>query len=433
MSLPTSEPVPFPEDELPPARRRRQKRLVLPEGEDERARILDELGLRLTPGLEFFLSALLSGILFGLALVFDSPGLVVLAVLLAPFMGPALGPSLAAVAGSFGYLLRSLGWLLTAGLIYFLSGTLAGITARILPSASAQQAAVHLNLEWGGMVLLTVGVVFTVYLMARSGAAKPLVSSVAVAYGLFLPLGAAGFGLTAGVGPAWMNGLMVFGVHLVWTALCGAIVLAVVGLRPNSAPGYLLTTAYLALCLLAALPLVFLAPRTPVGLAHSGSPTPPAAVAQSPSAAAPAAIVTASAPSTTAAVEPAEPPAGSEPEASPSAVTPPEPAATATITPSSTPTRTLVPTNTPTITVTPQATPVWARINAKDGDGAFIRQEPSYQADIIVSLLNGTVVQVLPDVVDVKGVPWMKVRTDDGREGWIVRALLATATPAPNW
>jgi hypothetical protein len=381
----------------------------------------------LTPGLEFFLSALLSGILFGLALVVDSPPLVVLAALLAPFMGPALGPSLAAVAGSLGYLLRSLGWLLAAGLIYFLSGTLAGIAARILPAASAQQVAVHLNLEWSGMLLLTVGVVFTVYLMVRGRQAKPLVSSVAVAYGLFLPLGAAGFGLTAGVGPAWLNGLVVFAAHLVWGALCGVIVLIALGLRPNSPQGYLLATAYLALCILAALPMAFTARQTPISLAQSLPPTlesPREVSTKSGTEASPTPLPPTRVPEDTSAAGPTT---------SPAAVNPPEPQASATITPTNTPTRTLVPTQTPTITVTPQATPVWARINAKDGDGAFIREKPDYQADIVVSLLNGTVVEVLPDVEDVKGIPWMKVRTDDGREGWIVRALLATATPAPNW
>ena len=40
---------------------------------DETAHHLDELGQRTTPGVEFFLSALLSGMLFGVALLIDSP------------------------------------------------------------------------------------------------------------------------------------------------------------------------------------------------------------------------------------------------------------------------------------------------------------------------------------------------------------------------
>jgi uncharacterized membrane protein len=430
MSLPTSETVPFPEDELPPARRRRQQRLVLPDREDDRARLLDELGLRLTPGLDFFLSALLSGFMFGLALLLDSPAMVVLAVLLAPFMGPALGPALAAVAGSLSYLLLSLGWLLAAGLIYFLSGSLTGIAARILPVTSAVQAAQHLRLDWTGLVLLTAGVVFTTTLLARSPRQKPLVSSVAVAYSLFLPLGAAGYGLTTGIGAGWLNGLLVFAVHLLWAALCGTLVLIVLGLRPRTSRGYLLSVSYLAASLAVCLAALFLSPAAPVILAQSAPEDAPVSpVAQ--------ATATETAPSATQAAAAADP---SETAASGQAVTATDavqavqiPTTSPSLTPSPTATRTLVPTPTPTITVTPQATPVWARINAKGGDGAFIRKEPNYTSPIVIVLLNGIIVEVLPDVIIEDNATWVKVRIADGQEGWIVRSLLATATPAPSW
>jgi SH3-like domain-containing protein len=78
-------------------------------------------------------------------------------------------------------------------------------------------------------------------------------------------------------------------------------------------------------------------------------------------------------------------------------------------------------------------TPVWARISVKDGNGAYIRAEPSYDANYVKSLLNGYLIQVLPDVVIADGATWVKVRTAEGVEGWIVRSLLATATPAPGW
>ena len=360
----------------------------------------------------------------------DSPALVVLAALLAPFMGPALGPALAAVAGSLSYLLLSLGWLLAAGLIYFLSGTLVGIAARILPVTSAVQAAQHLRLDWTGLLLLTVGVVFTTTLLARSPRQKPLVSSVAVAYSLFLPLGAAGYGLTTGIGAAWLNGLLGFAVHLFWAALCGTLVLIALGLRPRTTRGYLLSGVYLAACLTIFLAALFLPPTAPVTLA---SATAPESTAQ----ASPAVQSTA-----TAEAQPSSSPAACLCRLQPprdrhddrhggQAV--PIPTTRPSLTPTPTPTRTLVPTPTPTITVTPQATPVWARIYAKGSDGAFIRKEPKYTSEIVIVLLNGIIVEVLPDVIIEGSATWVKVRLTDGKEGWIVRSLLVTATPAPNW
>jgi hypothetical protein len=107
--------------------------------------------------------------------------------------------------------------------------------------------------------------------------------------------------------------------------------------------------------------------------------------------------------------------------------------ATATTTPTVTRTRTLVPTNTPTLTITPDPTPIWARISATGGNGALVRGEANYNATVISSLLNGTLVEVLPEVVNNGGVAWVHIRLVNGKEGWIVRSLLRTATPAPGW
>ncbi len=157
MSLPASEPIPLPEEELPPARRRRLRRMVIPEHHDEQSAFLDDLGERTTPGAEFFLSALLAGLVTGIALMLDSPALVVLAALLAPFMAPVLGMGVAGVAGSTGFLLRSLVSALIGGLIFFLTGTLTGIPARLFvlngwcscPTSCAWMDSVCCCLAWG--------------------------------------------------------------------------------------------------------------------------------------------------------------------------------------------------------------------------------------------------------------------------------------------
>lgn len=436
MTLPTSEPIPTPEEQLPPARRRRQRRLVLPEQDGERERFLDELGLQATPGAEFFLSALLGGLIFAAGLLLDAPALVLLAVLLAPFMGPAIGLAVATTAGSPGFLLRSLGSLVTGGLMFFLTGTLAGWIARLLPPATYAQTGLHLGVTWPDLALATVGAGLTAYLMARSSRSRPQISSVALAYEIFLPLGAAGFALTSGNGLAWTGGLLVFAAHLLWSALVGVIVLAGMGLRPRSLAGYLLSAVYLLACLAGlvlaageriALPSL---PRlnAPVLADANGATSTPS----------PAPSLTATSPENGAtppergAASPAE--SSATPTAQDASLTQPTTSPTGlSASPTSTPTHTLVPTRTPTITVTPQATPVWARIHAKDGNGAYIRSDANYDAPVVTVLLNGTLVQVTQDVQDSSGTAWMKVRTADGKEGWIVRALLATATPAPGW
>ena len=428
MNLPTSEPLDAPEDNLSPARRRRQNRMVLPDPADERSRYLDDLGLRAAPGAEFFLFALLAGMVFGAALLFDSPALAILAALVVPFMGPVLGLALATVAGSTRFFLRSLGSLLTGSLIFFLTATLAGWVTRLAPSFGFTQTAAHLQVTWPDLILLSVGVALSSYLLVKSPQQRPLVSSVAIAYEIFLPLGAAGYALTSGSGLPWASGLMVFAAHLVWSALIGTLTLAVLGMRPFKTTGYTLASLYAVVCLVVA----FFAfgqniqlPLIPIPSAVGAAPAPSKA----------AATLT---PSPTQKVDETASPQSeaNTPAPSPSMdsqTTNLTVSETASLTPAATSTHTLVPSPTPTQTVTPMATPVWARINAKGGNGAYIREKPNYDSNVVQVLLNGILVQVMEDVTATDQATWVKVRTADGKEGWIVRSLLATATPAPGW
>lgn len=436
MNLPTSEPLNPSEEQLPPARRRRQRRQVLPGQNDDYALRLDNLGQRTTPGIEFFLSALLSGMLFGIAMLIDSPALTILAVLLAPFVGPVIGLALASAAGSLGFFLRTLVSLTAGGLIYFLTGTLTGWLALLLAPGGITQTNAHLQIVWPDMLLLAIGTILTTYLLVRSPLQRPMVSSIAVAYAVFLPLGAAGFALTSGIGLDWLSGLAVFGVHLVIAMLTGMITLAFAGLRPRNLLGYLFALVYLLVCLGALIPLAGVKVKLPEislpafptlpALSVAATKTGPVQAAQKP-----AAALTKPVPTPSLTVNAASPTTTSE---APDQVQPtPTTADLAEATATQTPTRTLVPSPTHTQTITPMPTPVWARINAKDGNGAYIRAEPNYDSNVVQVLLNGLLIQVLPDVSITGGATWVKVRTADGKEGWIVRSLLATATPAPGW
>jgi uncharacterized membrane protein len=395
MNLPTSEPLP-PENfkSLPAARRRRKSRVLLPKEKTERAAFLDDLARRITPSFDFFLFSLLAGIVIAAALLLDSPALFLLGALLAPFMAPALGFSLASIVGSFNFFLMNLGSMATGSLLVFICGALAGWATRLWPTLVFHQAVFHTRFTWPDFIVLTLGAVLTVFLLVRSPQTKPLVASVALAYELYLPIGAAGFGLTSAVVGLWPDGLIVFIVHLAWAALAGTLVLAILGLRPVTFFGYTLGSS-LALISLAAV------------IAISGIGTAVfARVAMPP------------------------PPPSKTPTITPTrtlTLTPVPPTSTVT------PTLTLIPSATLTSTITPQPTPIWARISAGQFSGALVRADPNVNGKVVKSLLNGMLVQVLPEAAQSGGITWVHIRTSDGVVGWIVRSLLETATPSPGW
>ena len=73
-------------------------------------------------------------------------------------------------------------------------------------------------------------------------------------------------------------------------------------------------------------------------------------------------------------------------------------------------------------------------IRAREGGCAYIRREPG--GNVIATLDNGSIVQVLPETEDTNGVLWIHIaatRNDIRVEGWIIQSVLETATPVPNW
>lgn len=402
MSLPTIEPLPDENASLPPARRRRLRRTI--SSDTDQAGLLRELSHRTVPSFDFFLFSLLAGIVLGAALLADSPALIILAALLAPFMAPMIGISLGSITGAMTFLFQSLGSMTIGSLIVFLCGAVAGWAVHLLPNRVYQQPVFHSYFTWPDFILLSLGAGLTAYLIARSPSQKPLVTSVAIAYGLYLPVGTAGFGLSSGLPGLWPEGLLLFFVHLVWAALVGTVVFWLLKLRPQTAAGYLLSATYALVGIIAV-------------VVMSGQPAPAAVVSQ---------VQPTQGPTTGAGVEQLTP--SPSPTITQSATPSPVPN---TATP--TPTRTLVFTQTATLTITPVPTPVWARINASEGNGALIRERPNYEAEVVQSLLNGSLVEVLNEVQTNGTVAWVRVRTVNGKEGWIVRSLLRTATPAPSW
>lgn len=400
MSLPTSEPIPSqPGSNSSMVRRRRIHRTAGPRTDDEHNTWLDALTRQLTPSFDFFLASLLSGLVLAIALLLYSDALLVLGVLFTPFLGPVIGIAFGSTNGTARLLFKSILSLAAAGLFIFGFGALAGALMPMLPLTPRPVFTNWTTYEWPNFVVLAVGVGLSVYMLVRSPRQRPLVANIAIAYGLFPPLTAAGFNLVVFHDSAWIAGITVAGVHLAFAVLVGIVMLILLGYPPRNLGGFLLTGLLIGILVAA-----FMTSGGVAGPEKVPSPT----------------------------ALPVVMPSNSSPTVTITMTVTPEPSLTQSPTSTFTPTITFEPTGTSTETITPQPTPVWARVTAPTGGGALLRDEPD--GKIISSILNGGMVQVISDPVRGKTTTiWVQVRTEDGLIGWIVQSLLATATPAPGW
>lgn len=417
---PASQPHPEETPEFVSARARRRRalrRAYFPTDEAGRAELFTHLTRRAFPSYELFVFSLVSGAILGLGYLFNAQALLVFGILVAPLLTPWIGTTLSIVAGAPRLFLQTLTAMLVSSLIIFLCGWLAGFASRGFQPLTFNEAFTHSRLWWPDLIALTIGAILITISFVRSEA-RPYLPSALLAYELFLPLSAAGFGLGSGIGEIWPEGLFVFFTHLAWGTVFGLVALFFLRFYPNSFGGLVFT----GLMLIALIGVVvfytgfgsWLMVRT--GLA----PPAPAPVAAIDSTSTPAAR-----PSVTPSPEPDEATAAiAGPVSTPSET--PRPSLTQ---------ATLAPTDTPTTTVTAEPTPILAIIRASEGGGAFIREQPGGQA--LITLGNGSTVTIIPnDLQEVNGVIWVHVFSviEERRvEGWILQSLLQTATPIADW
>jgi len=378
---------------LPPARRRRRsRRYFVTPGEDERSAVLERLARRAFPSFEFFLFSLLCGAILGAGFILDSQALLLLGILLAPLMTPWVGMVLGTVTGSWRFFLQTFVAMVTAWLLIFLTGGLAGLAARFWPHLALFQANIQSHLWWPNFIVLVLGAALLAYSFVHSED-KPILPSVMLSYELLLPISAAGFGLGSGTAHIWPDGFLVFLVHLALAILVGGIVLLVLRFKPRNALGGVLTVLVGLGCLAA------LAVFT--GLADLVLGNGPAPAAGTPTATAPALTTPTNGPLETATAS--APPVTPTPGISPTSV----------FTPTLEPTRS------------------YAVIAASVGGGALVRAQPGVGAQVTI-LMNGYMVEVLPQVQNVGGYNWTRIRTADGTEGWVLQSVLQAATPSPS-
>jgi len=203
-----------------------------------RSALLQNLVKRAYPSYEFFVFAVLCGAILGLGYLLDAQAVLVFGILMAPLMSPIVGVNLAIVSGSGSYFFKSLLAFAVGSLLIFLTGALAGLAARLWLPLTLNQAFQHTRLWWTDLVVLALGAMLLAASFVRSEK-KPFLPSVMVAYELFLPLNAAAFGLASQVEHLFLEGLLVFVVHLGWVLLFGALALFFLGFRPLKLSGWL--------------------------------------------------------------------------------------------------------------------------------------------------------------------------------------------------
>jgi len=390
-------------------RRRRRRRLLVPTGKTERAAYLNEIAKRLNPSLDFFVISLLAGLVLGAAILFDNPAIYVLAALVSPFMAPVVALGFSTSVGSVRFFVQSFASLVLGAAIIFFCGMLSGWISRLMVNPTTNQAFYHTRFTVPDFLLLTIGAGLAIYLTVRVPKQRSLVASVALAYEIYLPVGVAGFGLTSKVEGLFPQALKVAGVHLFWVLLVGTIVLIILKLRPFTFFGFLLTAALIGTGVYALVVTSALGSAVERQIAPFVTHTPGKATTLAPN----TVLLFTSTPTPT----PSRPPS--------------ETVGTPTL--EGTPTNTLVPSPTATVTITPKPTPVWAKVYSEKYSGVIVRKDPGLNGAQLTSLLNDSIVEVLPDTQLVDNYVWAHVVLTDGREGWIVRNLLVTATPVPNW
>ena len=173
---------------------------------DERQAYLSELSHSVSPGVDLFLKAILSGSLLGLAFRFDQRTLLVAAALTAPSMAPLAGMALAYVSGSLRVFLRLLAaWGLATIIMSTACALLGGLAVPLFTASDLADTFAVVNPV--DLVLLLAGAVLMCTSLARGRKVHPL-ASAAVAYEVLIPAGAMGLGLLRADPVLWQGALL---------------------------------------------------------------------------------------------------------------------------------------------------------------------------------------------------------------------------------
>ena len=408
-------------------RRRANRREMFPADAEGQAALISALSRRAYPSLELFVFSLVCGAILGLGFLLDSQAVLLLGILVTPLMTPWVGFLLALLTGSPRFLFETLMALLISAVIVFLGGLLTGFAARLFLPITLTNVFIHARLWIPALVVLAIGAITLVASFARSED-KPFLPSVIIAYAFYLPINAGGFGLGSGVTGIWPQGILVFIVHFAFASALGLLTLFAIRLRPTVQGIFVSGTALL---LFAGIMIILMGLGLPATNETSFIPistptTQPTALPSLP----PSLTAT-----TTGSPSPSSTPkiASVTPDGT---VTITATIVTATVATSSSTlaSSTVTATEIPTLASTSEVTSVFGKVGADEGGGANLRQTPN--GKYLLTVDNGTVVEIYSDFRQVNGITWIHVfvtRNGQRVEGWLLESVVNYATPEPNF
>jgi len=366
---------------------------------------LDQLSRRLEINVETFLVGAISLLLISLALLLDKFPLFLLAILITPIVSPIIGLAFGFNLGSFKFLKIGLFSLLLNFVSFFIVGGFSGFIARQFPEREFIIWQFFIEFNWSGLLLLFVGILIMVSTIIRNPRQASLVANVALAYSFYLPLVSSGFAYGLGLKTQFTTGIFTFLQYFGIAIVFSVGVLLAYKIKPVS---YKNGWGIGSLIILMAIVGVFFLRPDIIQKAKEVIPdTDNLVVLDNNPLSQNTAIL--SNPTNTQPISPVE-------QEKPTEII-----------------LTMIPTSTATITLTPLPSIIWAEVRSPEGDGANIREEPGFDAKIVRTVLNGTAVQVLDEIVVIDGATWVHIRFIDQVNGWIVRSLIVSATPEPEW
>lgn len=433
--IPSEPPQPAPDDSSAAQRGRRRRvtrRQMIPTDAEGQAELIGALSKRAFPSVELFVFSLACGAIMGLGFMLDSQAVLLLGILLTPLMIPWVGFLLAILTGSGRFLFETGMALFISAILVFIGGVLTGFCMRLFLPYTLTNLYTHARLWVPELVVLGIGAVTLVASFIRSES-KPFLPSVIIAYAFFLPVSAAGFGLGSGLPGVWPQGIFVSIVHVALASVLGLITLFALRIRPTPS-GY----AFSAVGMILFGVILFSFMRNQ----PAPQPVTPAFTPTSGTIGIPSSLTPSLAPILTNTSQSSQTPT----EATTLSVTPLVVTETSTLTPTSTTTPlsvtpvpltlaiTLPPSITPTITLTLEPQSISGAVSANEGGGANLRQTPN--GKYLMTLDNGTNVDIYPDFKIVNGVTWIHVfvtRNGQRVEGWLLESVVTYSTPEPNF